>query len=765
VNPFPSVPRAWLPVLVAAFCVSALSPAGRAAPAQAVPAPAAILSKMERVADWQIAHPSAHPATDWTQGAGDAGMMALAGISGQARYREAMLAMGRANAWKPGPRLYHADDHCIGQTYAELYLLYRDPAMIGPLRGRFDAILANPSKEVSLDFTGRYEKAQERWAWCDSLFMGPPTWMRLYAATGDDRYLDFAVKNWWLTTGYLYDTQEHLFFRDSTYFPRREANGKKIFWSRGNGWVMAGLARLLQYLPANHPDRARFETLFRDMSDAVLACQQPDGLWHSSLLDPQSYPLKETSGSGFYTYALAWGVNQGLLDRDRFEPAVLKAWVTLVSCVDSDGKLTHVQPIGADPKKFGEESTEVYGVGAFLLAGSEVYRLSVLHACSPSVVRVTNPAAFHRDGETVELDEGAMPAGVPPLSRLSVMDGMSSRILDFQACAAEPGGKPEKLLFQADFAAGESREFRVVDASALAALPPPIVKTFARLVPERENDVAWESDRIAHRMYQLELIKSEGTISSGVDVWCKRTRDLVVDTFYRNGDYHNDHGLGLDDFHVSRSRGCGGLGIWDGGRLHVSSNYRSARIIASGPIRSEFELTYDAWDAGGRSVSEIKRIRIDAGSNMSRAESVFTAEGTAPLLVGVGIALRPADGLIRRDREGGFLSYWQAADRDRGNIGCAVVFPKGGIEEFASENATLQKLTEKQLTTPDSEGLPAVANLLAIVPAEAGRPFVYWLGAGWSKSGDFADAKAWEDYVRRFVDRLHAPLVVAWEKP
>ena len=142
---------------------------------------------------------------------------------------------------------------------------------------------------------------------------------------------------------------------------------------------MGGLVRVLQYLPTNHPDRPRFEKLFKDMSEKILTCQQPDGLWRASLLDPESYPLKETSGSGFYTYALAWGVNQGLLDRAKFEPAVRKAWTALVGCVDADGKLTHVQAgRRSDPKNFAADSTEPYGVGAFLLAGSEVYRMAVL---------------------------------------------------------------------------------------------------------------------------------------------------------------------------------------------------------------------------------------------------------------------------------------------------------------------------------------------------------------------------------------------------
>ena len=336
--------------------------------------PQSVLAMMERVASWQLANPSKHPTTDWTQGAGSAGMMALADISKDAKYRDAMITLGETNNWKLGHRKYFADDHAIGQMYLELYLKDRDAKKIAPLKAHFDDILANPPNVPSLDNSGQF--VSDAWSWCDALFMGPPVWMRLYAATGDARYRNFAVTNWWRTSDYLYDTEEHLFFRDSNYFEKREANGRKVFWSRGNGWVMSGLVRVLQFLPKNDPDRARFETQFKQMAGKILTCQQPDGLWRASLLDPASYPRQETSGSAFHTYALAWGVNQGLLDRATFEPALIKAWSALVSCVQPDGKLTHVQPIGADPKHFDESTTEVYGVGAFLLAGSEVYRLA-----------------------------------------------------------------------------------------------------------------------------------------------------------------------------------------------------------------------------------------------------------------------------------------------------------------------------------------------------------------------------------------------------
>jgi rhamnogalacturonyl hydrolase YesR len=722
--------------------------------------PKAVLAVMEHVADWQLAHPSAHKTTDWTQGAGDAGFMALAGISGDAKYRDAMLAMGETNEWKLGPRQYHADDQCVGQTYAELYLLYREPKMIAPMRERFDEILAHPSTAESLDFTLPKHKSQELWSWCDSLFMAPPAWVRLTTATGDDRYLNFAVKEWWRTTDYLYDKDEHLYFRDSTYFNKREANGKKVFWGRGNGWVMGGLVRVLQYLPMNHPDRPRFEQLFKDMSAKILTCQQPDGLWSASLLDPESYPLKETSGSGFYTYALTWGVNQGLLDREQFEPAVRKAWAALVSCVDADGKLTHVQPIGADPKKFAEDSTEVYGVGAFLLAGSEVYRMATLEMAvfertEPVYVKVFNPANFYRESETVAVNlEG----------KLTVMDGSSSRILDSQFYSAQP--YQSKLLFQVDLAPGETRTFYILDASALAAVPPPIVKTMARHVPERYDDFAWESDRIAHRTYGQALIKAEHTISSGPDVWIKRDRGLIVDTMYATKHYHEDNGAFMDDYRVGSSRGDGGLGIWDGKKLHNSSNYRNWKLITTGPIRSEFELTFDAWDAGnGRMVSETKRYSIDAGSWMTKAESTFSSEDKSPLTIGVGFAERACstnrEEFITHDLTEGWMTYWQPEDQPKGVTAVAVVLPKGAVKEFTNDNPAMpDSVKHANVPQPTHEGYPAIRNQLAITQVEAGKPFTYYFGASWDRSGDFTNHVQWEDYVKRFAESRDQPLQV-----
>jgi hypothetical protein len=183
-------------------------------------------------------------------------------------------------------------------------------------------------------------------------------------------------------------------------------------------------------------------------------------------------------------------------------------------------------------------------------------------------------------------------------------------------------------------------------------------------------------------------------------------------------------------------------------------------MLTTGPVRSEFELDYDAWDAGGRMVSETRRIRIDAGSNLSRASSVFSSTDASPVEVGIGIAQRAGDGgTLARSQPDGWMAYWQPPDRDRGNIACAVIVPDG-IEGFAAETGTVPAA---QSAGPGAEGYPPVSNELAIARAEIGRPFVYFFGSGWSKSGDFPGESDWEAYVRRYRERLKTPLEVSIE--
>jgi rhamnogalacturonyl hydrolase YesR len=346
--------------------VSMSAPSGASTPAQ-------IVAIMEKVGAWQVAQPPMRqPTNDWTYGAFYAGLMALTQVSTNPAFHDAILTMGKQQGWKLARRIYDADDYCIGQTYLEMYLRDRDQEMLTPTKERMDLILANPATN-SLDFS---KEARSRWVWCDALFMGPPVWARMFAATHDRQYLEFMDREWKATSDKLYDPTERLYFRDSTYFEKREANGKKVFWSRGNGWVLAGLARVLEVMPLDYPQRKFYEQQFKEMAARIAGLQPADGLWRPSLLDPESYPLPETSGSGFFTFGIAWGINHGLLPRAQFEPVVCKGWNALVQSVTPEGKLEHVQPVGSDPKKFDPSHSDVYGVGAFLLAGSEMYRLA-----------------------------------------------------------------------------------------------------------------------------------------------------------------------------------------------------------------------------------------------------------------------------------------------------------------------------------------------------------------------------------------------------
>jgi rhamnogalacturonyl hydrolase YesR len=241
--------------------------------------------------------------------------------------------------------------------------------MIQPIQKTFDRMIAEPRQ-------GRQE-----WYWCDALFMAPPVLARLSYATGDLRYLDFMNNLWWDTAELLYDGECALFYRDQNYIIQpdgtgpREKNGQKIFWSRGNGWVMAGIVRVLQFMPDDYHACKKFFRLFKEMAKAVSKLQHADGLWRASLLDPEHFPARETSGSALFCYAIAWGINNGILDRETFSPVVESVWQGLVDCVGPTGRLGWVQLPGDGARAVAKNDTMEYGSGAFLLAGSEIVKL------------------------------------------------------------------------------------------------------------------------------------------------------------------------------------------------------------------------------------------------------------------------------------------------------------------------------------------------------------------------------------------------------
>ena len=335
--------------------------------------PAYIKAQLLKATQWQLAHPR-HEVTDWTNGAFYSGVFAAYQTTKSPLILDSLMAMGERTHWQPAKRYDHADDIAICQTYLNLYCLKKDRRMLEPTLAVVEKLRTVPGREV--------EKNGITWWWCDALVMGPPVLAKVATIEKQPNYLLFSDTLYRQTYKRLFNHQQHLFSRDASYLwnaageGKKESNGQPIFWSRGNGWVMGGLVQVLQELPQNHPTRPFYVSLFKEMSARLIQLQQPDGLWRSSLLDPAAYPGGEASGSGFDCYALAWGLNQGILDKKTYLPVVRNAWAALDNCVSAEGRVGWVQPIGADPRRdFSADSWEVYGTGAYLLAGSEVIKL------------------------------------------------------------------------------------------------------------------------------------------------------------------------------------------------------------------------------------------------------------------------------------------------------------------------------------------------------------------------------------------------------
>lgn len=340
-----------------------------------------VKQSMRRVADWQIAHynKAIYGDLNWVNATFYLGLVRWADIAEQVdqdnSYYKWLLRLGGRNYWQVDKRMYHADDICVSQTYLSLYEKYKQKNMLIPTQARAEWVIANPpSGSFELNYADG--STLEHWTWCDALFMAPPVYLKLYNITGNKKFIRFMDKEYKATYNYLFDKEENLFYRDHRFFTMKEANGTKVFWGRGNGWVLGGLVEMLRELSTKSKYRPFYQDLFQKLCYRIAGLQGNDGFWHASLLDPASYPSPETSCSGFFVYALAYGINEGLLPKDKFLPVVEKGWKALLSAVEEDGKLGYVQPIGADPKKVTRNMTEVYGPGAFLLAGTEIYRMA-----------------------------------------------------------------------------------------------------------------------------------------------------------------------------------------------------------------------------------------------------------------------------------------------------------------------------------------------------------------------------------------------------
>ncbi|MBW7995720.1 MAG: glycoside hydrolase family 105 protein [Candidatus Glassbacteria bacterium] len=323
-----------------------------------------IVSLMYRANAYAMAHPWQPDDHNWIRATWYTGVMALHRTTGDPAILRQAMDWAAKHGWREGDEYDVANRKTCGQTYLELYFLKRDPEMIAHIRAFVDGRMA------------LNESPRKRWYYCDCLYVGPPAIAMLGRATGERKYYDYLHRVYWDVVDYLFDDEAGLFYRDSSFFDTRTALGHKVLWSRGNGWVIAGIPRVLEYLEPDDPQRSRYVVLFRRMAASIAAVQGDDGLWRTNLADPAQFPEPESSGTAFFCYAMAWGINNGILERETYLPVVQRAWRGLAAAVDSQGKLCRVQPVGDRPARVERESTHEYAVGAFLLAGSEMVKVS-----------------------------------------------------------------------------------------------------------------------------------------------------------------------------------------------------------------------------------------------------------------------------------------------------------------------------------------------------------------------------------------------------
>ena len=685
--------------------------------AQRVPDRAAVIRAMDYVAAAQIADMSRRPialatgsalhetGSNWVAATFYVGAARLARLSERPETLRFLTAVAEHYNYglrgaRSGRTLLNADDVAIGDLYAELYARRRQEGVLMPLQQRLD---------YAVPHLGRQAAAGDPliWWWCDALFMAPPVLARLSALTGDPKYLRAMDAEWRRTAARLWSPDHRLFYRDARFVDRRSPAGRPVMWARGNGWVLAGLARTIEAMPATFDGRGFYVDLYRTLATRIVELQRPDGLWRSSLLDPDAFPEPETSGSALLTYGLAWGINHGLLPRARFERAATRGWAALNRHVLPSGLIGAAQKTGDQPVPTQADEVGLYATGGYLLAGSEMAGLRAATRSLPEA----QPA---RDDDATILATTPQPPPPVTVNSPAERSRRAAEVQATQALAYDPAaaGRPSAIEPLAP-PAGDDRRPRAIAYHA----------------PERSDDILWENDRVAFRIYGPALEAREPPSGSGIDIWGKRVRWPFMRRQLTFPNYHIDRGEGLDFYDVGGGRGGGGLGIWQDNKLWTSRNWATHRILATGGDRASFTVTYKPFPVDvGRKVWEERRFDLPMGSNFTKMTSTLGSDTPDPLVVAIGIGKRTgggAKGQVVRDGARGLLTFHEPANAAHGALSMTVAVDPKAFQGFAED----------------------ANNYLILVRATPGVPFTYYSGAGWDRGLDFTDAAAWDRYV------------------
>ena len=594
-------------------------------------------------------------------------------------------------------------------------------------------------------------KDNDFWWWADALYMVMPVMTKMYKLTGDTKYLDKLYANLCHSDSIMLDNETGLYFRDGKYiFPKHKtASGKKDFWARGDGWVLAGLAKVLQDMPKDYPHHAFFAKKFVRLAEAVQKLQQPQGHWTRSMMDPEQAPGYETSGTAFFCYGLLWGINNGYLPKKMFAPTVEKAWYYLSEvALQKDGKVGYVQPIGerAIPGQTVDANSQAnFGVGAFLLAACEYCRYLQTEKLTLTFRNESN----RQRQEVAEVDLQAVCSQLG----ISADEPLLIENMAGQEVASQKTYDGKLLLFVSLHPKGKA-SFTVSKGK------PAEPKAYAqgKVYPIRKDDLAWENDRSAYRLYGPALQKT-GERSFGIDVWVKNTPELVVEERYtkdhegnlkedslrkagqkvalddidRNTSFHLDHGNGMDAYGVGPSLGCGTPALMNDGKLVFPYCYETCLIRDNGPLRFTAELTYGTTGDG---ITEHRLLSLDKGSHFNRM-TVWYDGIEKPTALAAGVVLHGDEGLVLGKNYVRYADPTDRPDLNQSQVFVATLFPDG---------VSKTKLLKGELN-----------HAIGIVNRYLGAPYTYFFGSAWSLY-DVGSEAQWQNVIDKFMADLRSPL-------
>lgn len=734
-----------------------------------------VLGLIEKVNDFYQANTSPKVWAFWDHAAYYTGNMEAYKLTGKAAYYDYSAQWCDHNRWRGA----NSDDkrNWRWKTYGEGqdFVLFGDWQIC--FQTYIDMYQLNPAdyKVARAKEVMSYECHMDEnkfWWWSDALYMVMPVMTKMYKLTGDKMYLDRLYENFLWSDSLMFDPEDQLYYRDAKYiYPKvKTVSGGKSFWARGDGWVLAGLAKVLADMPADYENRGIFVDRFCKLAKGVAGCQQEAGYWSRSMLCEADAPGPETSGTAFFAYGLMWGVNHGYLDRSEFAPVIEKAWNYLKNtALQPDGSIGFVQPIGEKPdptKKVDAKSQAPFGTGAWLLAACE--RMRYLDGTTV------------RDGKTVEVDITntgkdmvnkvvSFDAG-EIYSALGISGGRQFVVLD-----ADNNELPYQLSYDGKvLVQAFVRPNTTVSLTVRKGMPADYkFGAFGRLWPNREDDLSWENDRNGWRAYGP-AIQNAGQHIYGFDVFNKNRQEPVLETLYnseltsyglqdrlrkagRGGEcdalhrtltYHRDHGLGMDAYTVGATLGAGVPALMEGKDFIYPRCYKKAEILDNGPLRFTVRLTFDPVKVGDdENVVETRVITLDRGTHFNRCEVVYDGL-SAPRKVAAGIVVHKSDAeAYVMNKKAGYVAYADAMDHPEvmnGQLYIGCLFP-----------ANLKEVKYVPLSEEKAGGVGHVAGICDYKP---GDTFTYYFGTAWSKY-DMPDFAAWQQALARYAAQTKAEVL------